>query len=94
MVDETIFGEMFSDGKGIKRNVIDCAVTGERIVAGDAMVKVEGTPYFFRVKAQIINRMKPEQIAEIKAKVAPALSIKTTSADTAPLDDAPKGKGK
>lgn len=58
------------DGNGvIIQDVTRCAITGQAIEAGDALVGVAGTPYFVRIKAGAYATMLEEQWREIQNAV-------------------------
>jgi len=62
-----IFGELDERG-GIKRNVFVCAVSGQPIEPGDAMITVPGTRRFYRVKATVYWHMRDEVKADLEAQ--------------------------
>ncbi len=87
--DKLIFGEL--DGRGgIKQDVFICAVSGQPIESGDALVTVAGTRRFYRVKAPIYWRLPEDVQAALDAR-AQALD---SQASTSGVDEtAPKPKG-
>lgn len=69
-IKKTNFGEFNPDGS-IKHDV-DMSVISERLVQpGDALKRVSGTPYFFRLTAEESRRLTPEKRAEIEAAIRP-----------------------
>lgn len=72
-----MFGQYNADGT-LKEDVQVCALTGRETAPGDAMVRVAGTPYFYRVKSFALAQLTPERRAEIEAAVPkPASSSKS-----------------
>lgn len=63
-INPEIFGELDENG-GIKRDVRLCAETGESIVSGDVMIRVPGTRYFYRLKAQLLHKITDDRRAEL-----------------------------
>lgn len=62
------FGMKDKDGN-VVQDTVHCALTGQLIEAGDAMVGVAGTPYFVRMKSWAYASMLEEQWQAIKTAV-------------------------
>lgn len=48
--DKVQYG-LFSEQGDILRDVDECALSGRKIEIGDGMVRISGTPFFYRVAA-------------------------------------------
>lgn len=82
------YGEFTTDEKRrIKQDVAVCAVTGERIRAGDELRPIPDTPYFVRLRAGIGTMLTDEAWQELIAKVKAAA---TEVSDTKKAKAAPK----
>lgn len=71
------YGEM--DEKGaIITDSLTCAVTGAEITAGDALVRIAGSRYFYRIKAGLVSKLSDEDKAKLAegAPSAPKLTTK------------------
>jgi hypothetical protein len=66
MTEELRFGEVNPDGS-IKRDVRVSALSGRRIEKGDPMIRITGTPYFYRLEAQELRLLQDETDPEATA---------------------------
>lgn len=55
-----MLGEINDQGQ-IVQDVTVCALTGKTIVPGDAMVRIKGTKYFYRVQAMAWRQFPREE---------------------------------
>lgn len=70
------FGEFAEDGS-ILKDVQHSAVSKRVIQPGDALKRVAGTSFFYRLTAEEHRTLTPEKRAEIEAQVKPADPVKS-----------------
>lgn len=79
------FGELNPDGS-IKRDVRICAITGQPVESGDAMVRVVGTNKFYRAKAPLMWPQSQPQYAQAHEQL---VALATASQPTSTKASAP-----
>lgn len=81
---EMLFGEL--DDKGhLKRDVRHTAIPeGMRVEAGDAQVGVEGTNYFYYIKAPIFRSVTIEDRQKVEARVKGTMTTSVVQPTASP----------
>lgn len=83
MANKSDFGELNADGS-IKRDVTTSILSGRATQPGDVMVRVSGTPYFYRVTAgEKRFHLTPELRAELEVVVKPSKAAPGSSTSSA-----------
>lgn len=62
-----LFGRVSEDGTIVEDTEV-CIVSGREIVAGDTMVRISGTPYFYRVAAVEQKKLTPDMVRALEAE--------------------------
>jgi hypothetical protein len=72
------FGRFTEKGR-LETDVRECAVTGSPTESGDPMVRIQGTPLFYRVRAHIWHHLTDQQVAALEKRIVEAGSAASAS---------------
>lgn len=65
------FGRFSEKGK-LEVDVRECAVSGQPTESGDPMARIQGTPFFYRVKAHIWHQLTDKDVATLEKRIVEA----------------------